>query len=55
MLAMGSEASLQSKTVIEQLWGTIAEKRLESVVVPKTGHWLGDEKPSVGCTRYLSY
>lgn len=45
MLAMGGEASLGTKETIEQLWGTVGERDLECVVVPKSGHWIGDENP----------
>ncbi|KAF2798062.1 alpha/beta-hydrolase [Melanomma pulvis-pyrius CBS 109.77] len=45
MLAMGGEASLGTKETIEQLWGTVGESDLECVVVPKSGHWIGDENP----------
>jgi len=53
MLAMGGEASLHSKELLEQLWGPIGEKPLECVVVPKSGHWLGDENP-VWVANYIS-
>ncbi|KAF2801916.1 putative hydrolase [Mytilinidion resinicola] len=45
MLAMGGEASLHSRELLEQFWGPIGENVLACVVVPKTGHWLGDENP----------
>lgn len=40
---MGGEASLGSRELIEQFWGSIGENGLECVVVPKAGHWVGDE------------
>lgn len=45
LLAMGGEASLGSREMIERFWGSIGENGLECVVVPKTGHWVGDENP----------
>jgi pimeloyl-ACP methyl ester carboxylesterase len=53
MLVMGGEASLGTVEVIEQFWGQIPENRLDSVVIPKCGHWLGDENPK-WVANYLS-
>jgi pimeloyl-ACP methyl ester carboxylesterase len=45
MLGMGGEASLCKTGFVEQLWGTIATNGLDCAIVPKAGHWLGDENP----------
>lgn len=45
MLAMGGEASLGNKDLLEQLWASVGERDLECVIIPKAGHWLGDENP----------
>ncbi|KAF4626395.1 hypothetical protein G7Y89_g11768 [Cudoniella acicularis] len=54
MLAMGSEGSVPTRELLEQFWGSIGEKGLECVVVPKCGHWLGDENP-LWVANYISY
>jgi len=45
MLAMGGEASMGREGMLEMFWGSVSVSPLETVSVPKAGHWLGDESP----------
>jgi pimeloyl-ACP methyl ester carboxylesterase len=45
MLAMGGEASLGRGNLLESLWKSVSETNIDYSVVPKAGHWLGDENP----------
>ena len=52
MLAMAGEASMMPKEFVQQVWGPIG-KDVESVVIPKAGHWIGMWQNSVViCTVY---
>jgi pimeloyl-ACP methyl ester carboxylesterase len=42
MLALGGEASLSPKALTEQLWSPVG-RNLTADVVPKAGHWIGED------------
>lgn len=52
VLAMGGEAS--AGQMIEAIWKPVA-RDLESFVISKTGHWIGDENPAAVSERLLDF
>lgn len=54
MSVVGGEAQLgRQEGLMERAWGNVSEGRLECVVVPKCGHWIGDENP-LWVAKYLA-
>jgi pimeloyl-ACP methyl ester carboxylesterase len=52
VLAMGGEAS--SGPMLEASWRPVAE-HIEYFVIPKAGHWIGDENPAAVARRLLEF
>ena len=52
VLAMGGEAS--SGAYMEQIWGPVTTD-LVTYVIPKAGHWIGDENPEVVAERVARF
>jgi pimeloyl-ACP methyl ester carboxylesterase len=52
VLAMGGEAS--AGPMIEQIWSPLA-RNLTTFVIPKTGHWIGDENPQAVAQKLVEF
>ena len=52
VLAMGGEAS--SGPAMEQIWSPVTTD-LETFVIPRTGHWIGDENPHAVADRVAAF
>lgn len=53
-LVLGGEADLAPVALLEQFWGPILKNPTYDIV-PKAGHWLGDENPEWTANRLLSF
>jgi pimeloyl-ACP methyl ester carboxylesterase len=46
ILAMGGEAAMGNEQLLNMVWGHVSQnKSLQTAIVQKAGHWLGDENP----------
>ena len=52
VLAMGGEAS--AGAYMEQIWSPVTSD-LTTYVIPKAGHWIGDENPSAVAERVIEF
>ncbi|KAL1588710.1 hypothetical protein WHR41_02707 [Cladosporium halotolerans] len=54
VLAMGGEASFAPESALQSAFGPVADD-LTTFVVPKAGHWIGDENPMASARRVLEF
>jgi len=54
VLAMGGEASFAPEEQLRAAFGPVA-KDLTTYVIPKAGHWIGDENPNASAQRVLQF
>lgn len=54
VLAMGGEASFAPEAQLRAAFGPVAED-LTTYVIPKAGHWIGDENPTASAQRVLQF
>ncbi len=52
VLALGGEAS--SGPALEMIWSSVATD-LQTFVIPRAGHWIGDENPAAVADRLLDF
>jgi len=51
-LALGGEAS--SGPELDAIWSAVL-KNMQKVIIPKAGHWLGDENPAAVAEALASF
>lgn len=54
LLAIGGEASMAPRDVLQQIWGPVSAE-LDIDVAPKAGHWIPDENPTWLAQRTLRF
>ncbi|OCT46697.1 hypothetical protein CLCR_02166 [Cladophialophora carrionii] len=51
LLVMGGEASMGRDGILEASWNGVSAEPLETVIVPKSGHWIDNENPQFVAER----
>lgn len=54
VLALGGEASIAPVSVLETLWGKVADN-ITYDIIPKAGHWFADENPEWVAARIKTF
>ncbi|KAF2251979.1 alpha/beta-hydrolase [Trematosphaeria pertusa] len=54
MLALGGEASFAPASLLNESWGGVSSNFVAEVI-PKAGHWIGDENPTWTANRALRF
>ncbi|EXJ65011.1 hypothetical protein A1O7_01350 [Cladophialophora yegresii CBS 114405] len=55
LLVMGGEASMGRDGILEASWNGISAEPLETVIVPKAGHWIDTENPHFVAERVVEW